>query len=206
MLFSPGVGLLIFCPILFLIFLAFPDFFKRNKPECILFIVFFGCFIYYYGTTNTWHGLVSWGERYLVVIIPFLMIPLGATLEKRRSIVFISILIILCVIGAVVNISNLVQDVNFFIWGWPGYTGLFGIDIPIDGVRNDLNLDPTILWTFQYSQLTNALVGLSTFESDILLLKILSAPLYIFAFITSFGVILYSLVIRDLLVMKKNAK
>ena len=73
MLFSPGVGLLIFCPILFLIFLAFPDFFKRNKPECILFIVFFGCFIYYYGTTNTWHGLVSWGERYLVVIIPFLM-------------------------------------------------------------------------------------------------------------------------------------
>ena len=115
------------------------------------------------------------------------MNPLGATLEKRRSIVFISILIILCVIGAVVNISNLVQDVNFFIWGWTGYTGLSGIDIPIDGVRNDLNIDPTILWTFQYSQLTNALVGLSTFESDILLLKILSAPLYIYEFITSYG-------------------
>jgi len=206
MLFSPGVGLLIFCPILFLIFLAFPDFFKRNKPECILFIVFFGCFIYYYGTTNTWHGLVSWGERYLVVIIPFLMIPLGATLEKRKSIVFISILIILCVIGAVVNISNLVQDVNFFIWGWPGYTGLFGIDVPIDGVRHDLNIDPTTLWTFQYSQLTNSLVGLSTFESDILLIKIFSLPWYIFAFSTSLGVVLYLMIIRNLSVIKKNVK
>ena len=206
MLFSPGAGLLIFCPILFLIFLSFPDFFQRNKPECILFIVFFGCFIFYYGTTDSWHGLVAWGERYLVPVIPFLMITLGATLEKRKNIGFISIVIILCAIGVVANIANLVQDVNFFIWGWPGYTGLFGIDVPIDGVRNMLNIDPTTLWTFQYSQLTNAIFGLSNFESDILLVKILSPPWYIFTLAASLSTILYLLVVRNLTLINKNAR
>ena len=206
LLFSPGLGLLIFCPVLLLIFLSFPDFFKRNKPECILFIVFFGSFIFHYGTLDTWHGLVAWGPRYLLPLVPFLILTIGACIEKRQHFTFKSSLIILGAVGILINISYLVQDVTWFVWGWPGTSGLYGIDKVIDGVRNSLNLDPAVFWTFEYSQLTHAIFSLSTFQSDILLVKILSLPLYIITFTASFGIILYSLVIRNLLLMNKNAR
>ena len=84
LLFSPGVGLFVFAPILLTAFFSFPDFFKKNKQNCIAIIVIVSLFIIYYGTLSTWHGLVSWGPRYLIPMIPFLLIPLGASLEKRN--------------------------------------------------------------------------------------------------------------------------
>ena len=38
MLFSPGIGLFIFSPILLTVFFSFPDFFRKNKSECLLFL------------------------------------------------------------------------------------------------------------------------------------------------------------------------
>ncbi len=175
LLLSPGAGLLIFSPIFFLIFLSFTDFFKRNKQECILCILFVATYIIFFGTTNTWHGLQSWGPRYLLPMIPFLMLPLGASIEKRKNKLFKISLIMLGSIGVFHNLSYLIQDVSWFIWGWPGISGLYGIDKMIDGVRHPLNIDPVILWTFEYSQLTHSIIGVMTnFQFDIFLLKILS--------------------------------
>tara|TARA_Y100001949_G_scaffold48613_1_gene40380 strand:- start:143 stop:673 length:531 start_codon:yes stop_codon:yes gene_type:complete len=85
MLFAPGVGLFIFAPILLTVFFSFPDFFRKNKSECILLLSFFVLSVVYHTNTHAWHGLVAWGSRYLVILIPFLLIPLGASLENKET-------------------------------------------------------------------------------------------------------------------------
>ena len=76
-LFAPGVGLFIFCPILLTVFFSFYDFFRKNKADCLLILSFLILNIIYHCLgTGGWHGLNAWGARYLLLVIPFLLIPL----------------------------------------------------------------------------------------------------------------------------------
>ena len=62
-LFAPGLGLFVFSPILLTIFFSFPDFFRKNKTESILFLSFFLIHLYYFaniGPSWAWirlHGV-----------------------------------------------------------------------------------------------------------------------------------------------------
>ena len=177
MLFSPGVGLLIFAPILFTMFLGFFDFFKKNKMECILFASFLFTFLIFYawGEIN-WHGLNAWGMRYLTSIIPFLLLPLAFSMEKRLNKKFYSILIGLGLLGVIFNISNLVTDVSWFIWGIMGSgRGLY----ELGHVTQNLWVHPLVIWTFDYSQLTHALkYAFMDLHPDIFWLKVWGIQFY----------------------------
>ena len=153
MLFSPGVGLLIFSPILFTIFLSYFDFFKKNKIECLLFVSFLVAFLVFYGqSSDTWHGLNGWSERYLTSVIPFLLLPLGFSIQKRLNKKFYSILIGLGSLGFIFNIFYLVTDVSWFIWGVMGSgRGLY----ELGHITSALWVHPLVIWTFDYSQLTH---------------------------------------------------
>ena len=153
MLFSPGVGLLIFSPILFTIFLSYFDFFKKNKIECLLFVSFLVAFLVFYGqSSETWHGLNGWSERYLTSVIPFLLLPLGFSIQKRLNKKFYSILIGLGSLGFIFNIFYLVTDVSWFIWGVMGSgRGLY----ELGHIASALWVHPLVIWTFDYSQLTH---------------------------------------------------
>lgn len=202
LLLSPGVGLFIFVPILITIFLSFPDFYTRNKRECVLILSIVGSFLIFYGTSGFWHGLVGWGPRYLLPIIPFLLLPLGASIEKRKSRIFKTSIVTLGAAGMFFNLVYLVQDVPFFVWGWPFQSGLYGIDMQIDGLRNSLNLDPAVMWTFQYSQLIHSIIRAFTFlEHDIFLLKVLSPMGFVISFVTLISPPVYFLIN----IMRKSA-
>lgn len=153
MLFAPGVGLLIFSPILFTIFLSYFDFFKKNKIECLLFVSFLVAFLVFYGqSSETWHGLNGWSERYLTSVIPFLLLPLGFSIQKRLNKKFYSILIGLGSLGFIFNIFYLVTDVSWFIWGVMGSgRGLY----ELGHITSALWVHPLVIWTFDYSQLTH---------------------------------------------------
>ena len=153
MLFSPGVGLLIFSPILFTIFLSYFDFFKKNKIECLLFVSFLVGFLGFYGlSSETWHGLNGWSERYLTSVVPFLLLPLGFSIQKRLNKKFYSILIGLGSFGFIFNIFYLVTDVSWFIWGVMGSgRGLY----ELGHIASALWVHPLVIWTFDYSQLTH---------------------------------------------------
>ena len=153
MLFSPGVGLLIFSPILFTMFLSYFDFFKKNKIECLLFVSFLVAFLVFYGqSSDTWHGLNGWAERYLLPMIPFLLLPLGFSIQKRLNKKFYSILIGLGSLGFIFNIFYLVTDVSWFIWGVMGSgRGLY----ELGHITSALWVHPLVIWTFDYSQLTH---------------------------------------------------
>ena len=180
LLFSPGVGLFIFSPILLTAFVSFCDFYNKNKASTILFISIAFTYIIYYGSFLHWHGLVSWGSRYLVEIIPFLLIPLGASFQKRKSKMFIIFVIILLIIGFIANLSYIVQDVSWFVWGRPGYEqGLYGIA----KYETALYLHEATKWTFEYSQLTHSImIMINAVQPDIYLLKYLGLTNYVILF------------------------
>jgi len=192
MLFSPGVGLFIFTPILFTVIVSFVDFFKNNKRESILFISMLILPLLIYGNSTSWHGLGAWAERYLYFIIPFLLIPLGFSIEKRQNKVFRIILGGLGFLGVIINLSYIVTDVSWFIWGIMGSgRGLYALG----GVATALWVHPLVLWTFEYSQLIHALrYPLVSFYPDIFLLKVWGPYFYSIFSIISLGTLTYILV------------
>jgi hypothetical protein len=52
-----------------------------------------------YGSFSAWYGTESWGPRYLLPLIPFLVLPLGYVLEEKGSSIklILSVLVVLSV-------------------------------------------------------------------------------------------------------------
>jgi len=176
LLFSPGVGLLIFAPIIIAGFLSFPDFFRRYKLQCILFSAIIGLFLLFYGSNGFWHGLNAWGPRYMLVIVAFFILPLGAIIEKRTNISYKIGIAILGVLGVFFNLVYLVQDVSWFVWGVMATRtgGLYDV-----GGAHNLWISPLVLWTFEFSQLTHSIIRvLTNLQHDIFLLHIFGAGIY----------------------------
>ena len=176
LLFSPGVGLFIFAPILLTAFLSFPDFFKRYKLQSILFLSIISLFLIFYSHNGFWHGLNAWGPRYMLIIVAFLLIPLGASIEKRTHISFKISLGVLGITGAFFNLMYLVQDVSWFVWGVmaPRSGGLYDV-----GGASVLWISPLVLWTFEFSQLTHSIMrAFTNLQHDIFLLHVFGAGIY----------------------------
>ena len=186
LLFSPGVGLFIFVPILFTVFISFLDFYHQNKKFCLLFASIPLFFIIFYSTLEYWHGLVSWGPRYLLPIIPFLLLPLGITFDKRKNKILKSIFVSLGAIGAVFNFANIIQNVQWFIWGTMGRDdyGLYALARNADGTVHPLWINPVTIYTFDYSQLTHSIIwAMAKLQIDIFLFESLGMQIYFFTLI-----------------------
>jgi hypothetical protein len=175
LLFSPGLGIMIFSPILFASFLGFFDFYNRNKLECILFLAIISSFLVYYGTDEMWHGMTDWSARYVITIVPFLLIPLGATLEKRKNKKLMVTFFILGTMGFFFNLVYVIQDQVWYVWGtWGEEDTLYGLTY-----HKVFAVNPLSLWTFQYSQLTHTIIlAFNNLQPDIFLLKVFTPIFY----------------------------
>jgi len=192
LLFSPGIGLLFFTPILFTVFFSFTDFFKKHKIESIFIIGLTSYFIIQFGGFGHWHGLNSWGARYLIPLIPFLLLPLGASIESRNFKKMMIVIIILGAFGFLANLAYLSMDVSWFVWAQPGYEkGLYSLGNSL----TELYIHQATIWTFEYSQLTNTIIMFLTgFRSDIFLLKLFGWQIFtvsIISLLTSQIYVLY---------------
>lgn len=203
-LFAPGLGLFVFSPILLTIFFSFPDFFRKNKSESILFLSLFLIHVYYFANIGpSWHGMIGWGPRYLFMVIPFLLIPLGASLEKRNKKFMLVLLIILALLGIFFNIPYVTQDVAWFVWGQPGSqtTGLYSLAHPNETcdylcqqLESKMYIHNMTLWTFQYSQLTHSMLMMfETFHHDIYLLHLIGHVGYFSIIVPTVSFLIYLL-------------
>ncbi len=77
LLLSPGVGLLVLVPVLLLSPVGFPGFFRRWRAEALLIGGLTVPRILFYGTWYDWSGGSTLGPRYLIPLIPLLLLPLG---------------------------------------------------------------------------------------------------------------------------------
>ena len=191
------------------IFFSFPDFFRKNKSECILLSSFLVLNVIYHADMTSWHGLVAWGPRYLLMVVPFLLIPLGASLEKRNKKFMLLLILTLGTLGVLFNLAYVVQDVAWFVWSTPGSpVGLYAIGCNASW-QFPACINPLMIWTFQFSQLTHSLSLMFTgLQHDVYLLHVLGTFAYLIIFVPllSFLFYLFKRVTKNNTVSTKNSK
>ena len=138
-----------------------------------------------------WHGLVGWAARYTLPIMPFLLIPLAASLTIRKGKFFTRTIIVLAILGVFFNLSYLVQDVTWFVWGQMGEHeyGLYSLD------GGALRISPSTIWTFEFSQLSHAIyLMFYDLQPDIFLLHVMGSQLYTSLIIIILVPLIYALI------------
>ena len=185
---------------------SFFDFYKKDKSSFFIFSAYFVTILVFFGSLETWHGFISWGPRYLLPAIPFLIIPLAASIERRNNMSFRFLIMILGTIGAFFSLMWLIQDVSWFVWGTFGEdSGLYSLGIA--GMHN-LSLNPLVLWTFEYSQLIQSVnLAFNHLQVDLFLFKLLGpivTALVLSIIIIPLAFILKSVVNNNKLYANKN--
>lgn len=80
---SPGFGLFLFNPVVMPALIGLPGLIRRNRIAGWMCASLVGLAVMFYGSVGDWHGGFTWGSRYLVSVLPFALLPLGAALESN---------------------------------------------------------------------------------------------------------------------------
>ena len=166
-------------------------------------------FVFLYGANVYWHGFIGWGPRYLLPIVPFLILPLGASIEKRTNFFFKIPIILLGVVGFLINLVYLLQDVAYFVWGFFGSDerGLYSLARQANDGVHDMWINPVIIWTFEYSQIVQPALWLfSKTQLDIFLAKIFGIEIFVVCLVIIIPVLFFMLVksSRNYIVQQKE--
>ncbi len=103
---STGKGVLLFSPVVLLGIAGIPLRWQRQWRESLLALLMLLVHLAFYMRLNYWHGDGSWGPRYMVFVVPFLMLPaagLLAVLAAQRK------PLLHALAGAVVAVSIAIQ-------------------------------------------------------------------------------------------------
>jgi 4-amino-4-deoxy-L-arabinose transferase-like glycosyltransferase len=104
LLISPGRGLILYCPIVLLSFFALFRLRKQHTAEILFITLSTITLIVGYAKWYMWEGGWCWGPRFLVPVIPLLIIPLAglfepAKIDKQRRILLYGILAICLIVS-----------------------------------------------------------------------------------------------------------
>ena len=81
LLFSPGKGLFVIAPFFAALFFSSILLFKRAKPETLLIAVITTFYVVLFSMWYYWWGGTNWGPRFLVPILPFLVLLIAPAVE-----------------------------------------------------------------------------------------------------------------------------
>jgi len=109
LLVSPGEGLLLYSPVLLLLFPCIPAFRRAHPTACILALAIAGFGLLPYLPVRDWVGGYAWGPRFLVQSLPLLALPLAA-LPDVASTVRARLLV-----AAIVALSTLIGLAGFLV-------------------------------------------------------------------------------------------
>jgi hypothetical protein len=85
LLVSLDKGLFVFCPVLLVGLLGWPEFVRTRRPEALLFGALIVCNLLINAAFVGWRGGWSWGPRYLVPLLPLWLLPAALWIQKDRS-------------------------------------------------------------------------------------------------------------------------
>lgn len=150
---SPGFGILFYFPLAALLPFALKKFTHRNDLRGLLLLIVYMIVVFWFfvGTLSydepvSWSGAIAWGPRYMIAILPFVVLCLGITLHclSRRNSYYLKILVViaLCATGFAVNLIGKLT--------WVSYVALYmwqELLLPALGA-NYLN---TVAWNPMYS-------------------------------------------------------
>jgi len=81
LLLSSGRGLILFTPVTLLVPLAIWKSLHANRSEALLFSCLILEHLLFFGAYGIWHGGSSWGPRFLLPVVPFMLLPIGFLLD-----------------------------------------------------------------------------------------------------------------------------
>jgi hypothetical protein len=84
-LFSPGQSIFLFSPLLILAPLYFQPFARRYPRETVCILSIAVTYMLFYGKASTWDGQWYFGPRFLVAVVPLLLLPLASWLDQIRK-------------------------------------------------------------------------------------------------------------------------
>lgn len=136
---SPGKGFFLYSPIAVLFIFAIRNFYKKNKGLTIAFLTLITASVLFHSKYTVWHGDWAWGPRYLTVLTPFLMIPLGELFENgsiRKSLCIKVAVMLLFTVSILVQLSAVTVNLNkYFIKN----------QIPARNIPNHIYFEPRYL-------------------------------------------------------------
>jgi 4-amino-4-deoxy-L-arabinose transferase-like glycosyltransferase len=127
-LLSPGMAVWIYSPLLLLTPALMAWLWRRSRPEAIAIVAVAGSYLLCFSKYTAWHGLWSApGPRYLLAVVPLLLLPLGNWLGEcgRAARVGAAALA-----GAGLVVQATASIVNFayvyHAWRWPEFSPPYG--------------------------------------------------------------------------------
>ncbi len=158
LLFSAGRGLLCYTPLIFVSLALTRKFTKSHLKESLYSVAIFTSILLLYAKWHMWEGGWCWGPRFLIPIIPFLLLPIGAALNSYKKwptlgkLGFISLVLISLVIsinGLLVNYIDYYQYLTNFYKMHSSALIEVGITHPYDLLRWEWKFSPLIAyWKF----------------------------------------------------------
>ena len=124
---NPNKGLLFFAPITIFLPFALWKFSKKFRSEALLIAALFTANIVFYSAWWAWEGGECWGPRLLLPIVPLGVVPVAALIERRSSIIIITLVFLL---GFFTNMLGVVQDFTGFNYPVIRTTYKMKLDIP----------------------------------------------------------------------------
>ena len=105
-LFSPGKSLFLFNPLTLFGCLAFMFFLREQRKTALLFGWLIVSHLVLFSFWHSWQGGMSWGPRLMLVVLPYLILPIGFLLREHKQAVKIPVLLAL-VAGILIQLPSL---------------------------------------------------------------------------------------------------
>ena len=137
-LFSPGKSLFLFNPLTLFGCLAFMLFLREQRKTAFLFGWLIVSHLLLFSTWWSWQGGMGWGPRLMLVVLPYLILPIGFLLQEYKQAVKVPILIAL-VAGILIQLPSVTVNASRYYYELSQEFGSLGHD--------------RLLFTPKYSQL-----------------------------------------------------
>ncbi len=146
LLFSPSKSLFLYAPVALLGLIGLVILVRKLPWEAAVFFWLIASHVVFHGLLVIWPGDAGWGPRYLVPIVPFIVVAAGAVLVWTRGIarrVGWAAFGALCILGVLINLGGVLVDQRVsFVQLLDEAGGNFGV---MDEHRWELRLSPVLI-------------------------------------------------------------
>jgi hypothetical protein len=118
LLISPGKGVLLYNPIVWLGLIGLFAMLRRRRAEASFFLAFCALALFFYGRYNFWTGGWNWGPRYLLPLLPFLLLAAGDWVHAHPTRLRRALLIGLSILTLGLNLPAVAVDQSRYLVGF----------------------------------------------------------------------------------------
>ena len=127
LLFSPGKSVFLFNPLTLLGCLSFSLFFREQRRTALLFGWLVVSHLILFSFWGSWEGGMSWGPRLMLVVVPYLILPVGFLLREYKQIVKIPVIVLL-VSGILIQLPSVTVNIARYYYEMSRDFGRLGHD------------------------------------------------------------------------------